>query len=276
MENTTEVANMIQSMMERTIKAEVELAKAEMKAEMDRENLRKDYGEFYEALARAQAKFENPKKTKLAKGKSYDWKYSSLADILSVSEPHLNAEGIFFSQHTRFNSSGLGTTVVVITELMFKNGLKIAHESHPLSYNLNMHQEARSKISYLRRCAATDILGLEGEEDDDGQFAALEAAQANKSNYSSGQTRNFENKSQKTQNVATEKPSVSTTPSVKKEERSAEEILKSGIERAKNVTTDEGKAQLDQLIGQWEAMPIKDAIKAVSAYVRQQLDIVAN
>ena len=63
---------------------------------------------------------------------------------------------------------------------------------------------------------------------------------------------------------------------MKKEERSAEEILKSGIERAKNVTTDEGKAQLDQLIGQWEAMPIKDAIKAVSAYVRQQLDIVAN
>ena len=276
MENTTEVANMIQSMMERTIKAEVELAKAEMKAEMDRENLRKDYGEFYEALARAQAKFENPKKTKLAKGKSYDWKYSSLADILAATEPHLNAEGIFFSQHTRFNSSGLGTTVVVITELMFKNGLKISQESHPLNYNLNMHQEARSKISYLRRCAATDILGVEGEEDDDGQFAALEAAQANKSNYSSGQTRNFENKSQKTQNVATEKPSVSTTPSVKKEERSAEDILKSGIERAKNVTTDEGKAQLDQLIGQWEAMPIKDAIRAVSAYVRQQLDIVAN
>lgn len=268
MENTTEVANMIQSMMERTIKAEVELAKAEM----DRENLRKDYGEFYEALARAQAKFENPKKTKLAKGKSYDWTYSSLADILAATEPHLNAEGIFFSQHTRFNSSGLGTTVVVITELMFKNGLKISQESHPLNYNLNMHQEARSKISYLRRCAATDILGVEGEEDDDGQFAALEAAQANKSNN----TRNFENKSQKTQNVATEKPSVSTTPSVKKEERSAEEILKSGIERAKNVTTDEGKAQLDQLIGQWEAMPIKDAIKAVSAYVRQQLDIVAN
>ena len=130
MENTgnfsaAENATLSSDFLERLIKAEVELALAKKETEhqlelVELEQKYKDsnqekWGEFYEALAKAQAAFDTPKKSKTAtvktqKGYEYTYDYATLSDILGATEQYLNENGIFLS--SKHEGNGIGITSV--------------------------------------------------------------------------------------------------------------------------------------------------------------------
>ena len=188
MENTgnfsaAENATLSSDFLERLIKAEVELALAKKETEhqlelVELEQKYKDsnqekWGEFYEALAKAQAAFDTPKKSKTAtvktqKGYEYTYDYATLSDILGATEQYLNENGIFFSQNELTKSAANGDVFVAIeTTLSYKNGLTLKKETLPLKYNPFNAQDARSIVSYLRRYGASNILGIEPEDGGD-------------------------------------------------------------------------------------------------------------
>lgn len=188
MENTgnfNEAANATLSseFLERLIKAEVDLAlaKQDTKHQLELVELEQKYkdsnqekwGEFYEALAKAQAAFDTPKKSKTAtvktqKGYEYTYDYATLSDILGATEQYLNENGIFFSQNELTKSAANGDVFVSIeTTLSYKNGLTLKKETLPLKYNPFNAQDARSIVSYLRRYGASNILGIEPEDGGD-------------------------------------------------------------------------------------------------------------
>lgn len=188
MENTgnfsaAENATLSSDFLERLIKAEVELALAKKETEhqlelVELEQKYKDsnqekWGEFYEALAKAQVAFDTPKKSKTAtvktqKGYEYTYDYATLSDILGATEQYLNENGIFFSQNELTKSAANGDVFVAIeTTLSYKNGLTLKKETLPLKYNPFNAQDARSIVSYLRRYGASNILGIEPEDGGD-------------------------------------------------------------------------------------------------------------
>lgn len=181
--NAAENATLSSDFLERLIKAEVELALAKKETEhqlelVELEQKYKDsnqekWGEFYEALAKAQAAFDTPKKSKTAtvktqKGYEYTYDYATLSDILGATEQYLNENGIFFSQNELTKSAANGDVFVSIeTTLSYKNGLTLKKETLPLKYNPFNAQDARSIVSYLRRYGASNILGIEPEDGGD-------------------------------------------------------------------------------------------------------------
>ncbi|MDD7356703.1 MAG: ERF family protein, partial [Streptococcus hyointestinalis] len=181
--NAAENATLSSDFLERLIKAEVELALAKKETEhqlelVELEQKYKDsnqekWGEFYEALAKAQAAFVTPKKSKTAtvktqKGYEYTYDYATLSDILGATEQYLNENGIFFSQNELTKSAANGDVFVSIeTTLSYKNGLTLKKETLPLKYNPFNAQDARSIVSYLRRYGASNILGIEPEDGGD-------------------------------------------------------------------------------------------------------------
>lgn len=188
MENTgnfsaAENATLSSEFLERLIKAEVDLAlaKQDTKHQLELVELEQKYkdsnqekwGEFYEALAKAQAAFDTPKKSKTAtvktqKGYEYTYDYATLSDILGATEQYLNENGIFFSQNELTKSAANGDVFVSIeTTLSYKNGLTLKKETLPLKYNPFNAQDARSIVSYLRRYGASNILGIEPEDGGD-------------------------------------------------------------------------------------------------------------
>lgn len=188
MENTgnfsaAENATLSSEFLERLIKAEVDLAlaKQDTKHPLELVELEQKYkdsnqekwGEFYEALAKAQAAFETPKKSKTAtvktkSGYEYTYDYATLSDILGATEQYLNKNGIFFSQNELTKNAANGDVFVAIeTTLSYKNGLTLKKETLPLKYNPFNAQDARSIVSYLRRYGASNILGIEPEDGGD-------------------------------------------------------------------------------------------------------------
>lgn len=188
MENTgnfsaAENAALSSEFLERLIKAEVDLAlaKQETKHQLELVELEQKYkdsnqekwGEFYEALAKAQAAFETPKKSKTAtvktkSGYEYTYDYATLSDILGATEQYLNKNGIFFSQNELTKNAANGDVFVAIeTTLSYKNGLTLKKETLLLKYNPFNAQDARSIVSYLRRYGASNILGIEPEDGGD-------------------------------------------------------------------------------------------------------------
>lgn len=181
--NAAENATLSSDFLERLIKAEVELALAKKETEhqlelVELEQKYKDsnqekWGEFYEALAKAQAAFETPKKSKTAtvktkSGYEYTYDYATLSDILGATEQYLNENGIFFSQNELTKNAANGDVFVAIeTTLSYKNGLTLKKETLPLKYNPFNAQDARSIVSYLRRYGASNILGIEPEDGSD-------------------------------------------------------------------------------------------------------------
>ena len=181
--NAAANATLSSDFLERLIKAEVELALAKKETEhqlelVELEQKYKDsnqekWGEFYEALAKAQAAFETPKKSKTAtvktkSGYEYTYDYATLSDILGATEQYLNENGIFFSQNELTKSAANGDVFVAIeTTLSYRNGLTLKKETLPLKYNPFNAQDARSIVSYLRRYGASNILGVEPEDGGD-------------------------------------------------------------------------------------------------------------
>lgn len=137
-----------------------------------------DKSELFEALARAQANFDQVKKSGKANiptksGANYSYNFAKLSDVLAATVPALNAEGIYFSQHPNYSLNGNGAMVTIVSTLSHKSGAEISHESIPLFYNMNDAKQAGSVMTYLRRYGACQLLGIEGDDDDDAQVATM-------------------------------------------------------------------------------------------------------
>ena len=137
-----------------------------------------DKSELFDALARAQGNFEQVKKSGKANiptksGANYTYNFAKLSDVLGATIPALNAEGIYFSQHPNYSLSSNGAMVTIVSTLSHKSGASISHESIPLFYNMNDAKQAGSVMTYLRRYGACQLLGIEGDDDDDAHVATM-------------------------------------------------------------------------------------------------------
>ncbi|HHW13454.1 MAG TPA: hypothetical protein GXX28_00800 [Firmicutes bacterium] len=126
-------------------------------------------GKLAEALAKAQAEFVTPKKTKTAQVRSekgsYSYNYADLADVFEAIRKPLATNGLSVSQRI-----GLFDGVFALeTRLMHSSGEYLA-SYWPLP-QLSKPQEMGSVLTYYRRYALSAIVGIAAEEDDDGTMA---------------------------------------------------------------------------------------------------------
>ena len=191
-----------------------------------------DKSELFEALARAQAHFEQVKKSGKANiptksGGNYSYNFAKLSDVLGATVPALNNEGIYFSQHPNYSLNGNGAMVTIVSTLSHKSGASISHESIPLFYNMNDAKQAGSVMTYLRRYGACQLLGIEGDDDDDAHVATMNNS-SNYNNYKSNQQTRQQAPAAK-QQFATKQgtKSVATTPKSVEQQPKLEPINKS-------------------------------------------------
>lgn len=174
-ETMTNFANNNNDLLQRLIDAEVAL---QVKNNLEDINKPIDNSELFEALARAQANFDQVKKSGKANiptksGGNYSYNFAKLSDVLAATVPALNAEGIFFSQKPNYSLSGNAPMVTIVSTLSHKSGASISYESIPLFYNMNDAKQAGSVMTYLRRYGACQLLGIEGDDDDDAHVATM-------------------------------------------------------------------------------------------------------
>lgn len=190
-------------LLQRLIDAEVAL---QVKNNLEHINKPIDNSELFEALARAQANFDQVKKSGKANiptktGGNYSYNFAKLSDVLAATVPALNAEGIFFSQKPNYSLSGNAPMVTIVSTLSHKSGASISYESIPLFYNMNDAKQAGSVMTYLRRYGACQLLGIEGDDDDDAHVATMN----NSSNYN-----NYKSKQQTRQQAPAAKQQTAT------------------------------------------------------------------
>lgn len=177
MTNTNTNFEQNNDLLQRLIDAEVALkTKENLEGLTPVENT--DKSELFEALARAQGNFDQVKKSGKANiptksGTNYSYNFAKLSDVLSATVPALNAEGIYFSQHPNYSLNGNGAMVTIVSTLSHKSGASISHESIALFYNMNDAKQAGSVMTYLRRYGACQLLGIEGDDDDDAHVATM-------------------------------------------------------------------------------------------------------
>ena len=175
--NTNDFFEQNTSLLQRLIDAEVALkTKENLEGLTPVENT--DKSELFSALARAQAKFDQVKKSGKANiptksGANYSYNFAKLSDVLGATVPALNSEGIYFSQHPNYSLNGNGAMVTIVSTLSHSSGASISHESIPLFYNMNDAKQAGSVMTYLRRYGACQLLGIEGDDDDDAHVATM-------------------------------------------------------------------------------------------------------
>lgn len=167
-------------LLQRLIDAEVAL---QVKNNLENINKPIDNSELFEALARAQGNFAQVKKSGKAniptKSGTYSYNFAKLSDVLAATVPALNAEGIFFSQKPNYSLSGNAPMVTIVSTLSHKSGAEISYESIPLFYNMSDAKQAGSVMTYLRRYGACQLLGIEGDDDDDAHVATMNSSYNN-------------------------------------------------------------------------------------------------
>lgn len=202
-------------LLQRLIDAEVAL---QVKNKLEDINKPIDNSELFEALARAQANFDQVKKSGKANiptksGGNYSYNFAKLSDVLAATVPALNAEGIFFSQKPNYSLSSNAPMVTIVSTLSHKSGASISYESIPLFYNMNDAKQAGSVMTYLRRYGACQLLGIEGDDDDDAHVATMNDS-SNYNNYKSNQQTRQQAKQQFATKQGTSKPVASTQKTV--------------------------------------------------------------
>lgn len=137
-----------------------------------------EIGELAAAMAAAQAEFPAIKKThtatvvgQTAAGKpyKYEYTYADLTDVLDATRPALSKHGLAVTQPIVRAAYG----PQVVTMLLHKSGQKLQSE-----YSLRLAEGVKdspqawgSAITYARRYSLCGLLGVAGEEDDDGTAA---------------------------------------------------------------------------------------------------------
>jgi len=118
------------------------------------------------ALAKAQSEFPLIKKTE--NNPFFKSKYAGLASILEVVLPILHKNGLYLSQ-SPIND---GDRVGVCTDIIHAESGESLESRFTLSLAKNDPQGAGSAITYARRYALVSMLGLNIDEDDDGNEAS--------------------------------------------------------------------------------------------------------
>lgn len=114
---------------------------------------------FFDDFLQVQSKIENPKHD--SNNPHFGSQYLSLEALLNYARPILNAHNFVLVQSL---SPGL-----VSTYLMHKEGSLLYSESD-MAEGLTPHQVV-SYSTYMRRVQLTSMLGIRGEDDDDGNLA---------------------------------------------------------------------------------------------------------
>lgn len=127
-------------------------------------------GELAAALSKAQAEIKAPKKGRKATvptkaGGSYSYNYADLADVIECYREVLSKHGLALTQPIRIQDGHM----VLVTTLLHASGQWLKSE-YPMT-NYDRPQEQGSAITYARRYAATSLLGIAAEDDDDGARA---------------------------------------------------------------------------------------------------------
>jgi hypothetical protein len=125
-----------------------------------------EYNKIAEALCKAQLEFTTLTKSKTARirtktGGEYTYKYADLSDLIDATRPALAKNGIAMVQVI------LGDSLT--TMLIHSSGQRI-ESFFKIPVNLSP-QEFGSALTYYRRYTMGSILGIAGEEDDDGAGA---------------------------------------------------------------------------------------------------------
>lgn len=115
------------------------------------------------ALAKAQLELQNPPKNKV--NPHFNSKYVDLSDGLDVIRKVLGKHAIAVVQATKAEES----TIILHTRLIHSSGQWI-ESTYPVS-GLERHQVMGSALTYSRRYALFSMVGVAGEDDDDGNAA---------------------------------------------------------------------------------------------------------
>jgi len=131
--------------------------------------MRYDGTEVIKALLKVQGEIRNPENT--ARNPIFRSKYAALPDILNMVRPILNQHDLILVQDTGSSEKG----VFVKTILMHKSGemlqtselylRPVNNKQNPVE---NTPQPSGSAITYARRYQLTSLLGISGEDDNDG------------------------------------------------------------------------------------------------------------
>jgi len=119
------------------------------------------------SLAKCQAEFPKIEldatvTVKTKTGASYSFEYATLANILNHCLPVLSKNGLSLTQAFKGK--------LLVTSLLDKSGERLI-SAIPLDLHNASMQELGSRISYLKRYSISAMLGIVGEEDDDGNIA---------------------------------------------------------------------------------------------------------
>jgi hypothetical protein len=137
--------------------------------------------EIAQALLKAQAEFPLVKKED--SNPFFKSKYAGLPTVLEAVLPILIKNGIVLSQSPITNGDRIG----VRTFLIHTESGEFLDSEFTMALSKNDPQGAGSAITYARRYAIISILGLNVDEDDDGNLAsAKKTVNIAEDNYQSG------------------------------------------------------------------------------------------
>jgi hypothetical protein len=131
------------------------------------------------ALSKAQAEFPPIPKNRSVKvttrdGKNYSYCYADLSDIIESVKPVLAKHGLSFTQETRSDERGqlwLWTTIMHSSGQWRSGNFPLVLSQRP--------QDTGSSITYARRYTLCAALGIQAEEDDDGNAASGNDSESN-------------------------------------------------------------------------------------------------
>jgi ERF superfamily len=126
-------------------------------------NTSETIGAFADAFAKVQAELQNPPKNKI--NPHFKSKYVDLSDGLDVIRKTLGKHGIAFIQSTKAENG----FIMLHTRLAHKSGEWI-ESTYPVG-GMGKHQEMGSALTYARRYSLFSLVGVAGEDDDDGNTA---------------------------------------------------------------------------------------------------------
>ncbi len=131
----------------------------------------KPYNEIAAALAAAQAEFKPAVKN--ATNPHFRNTYADLTSILDATREALCKHGIAFTQSPKHDNG----RIVLVSKLIHKSGQSIENEVS-LRPAKDDPQGYGSTITYGRRYGAQCLLGINGEDDDDGQRGSTPSTSA--------------------------------------------------------------------------------------------------
>ena len=126
--------------------------------------------ELAQALSKAQGEFPSiPKGKKVdfvdKNGRKVFYRYADLADVIDAIKPAMTKHGLAHSQNIRICNNEL----VLVTEVMHSSGQWMSG-AFPITLGTKP-QETGSAITYARRYALCSALGIQADEDNDGELA---------------------------------------------------------------------------------------------------------